>query len=105
MSQLSPIVTRGAWGAFGCDGAWPQSYYDWIINKNAGRVEQEDCEPYTAQDHTCADDDSCDYMGAHMTGFCNKWSTNEDELTGPVYIAPVATTVFVSNDPDKLLFS
>merc|ERR1712110_912481 len=88
--------SEGAWGAFGCDGAWPQSYYDWIINKNAGRVEQEDCEPYTAQDHTCADDDSCNYMGAHMTGFYNKWYTNEDEMKELVYISLVATTVFAS---------
>jgi len=87
---------EGAWGAFGCDGAWPQAYYDWIVNKNGGRVEQEDCEPYTAQDHDCNDNDACNYMGAHMTGFYNKWYTNEDEMKELVYVAPVATTVFAS---------
>ena len=64
-------------------------------------MEQEDCEPYTAEDNTCADDDSCNYMGAHMTGFYNKWYTNEDEMKELVYVSPVATTVFVSDDTDK----
>ena len=41
-------------------------------------------------------------MGAHMTGFYNKWYTNEDEMKELVYISPVATTVFVSDDRDAL---
>merc|ERR1712136_74281 len=53
---------EGSWGAFGCDGAWPQAYYDWVIKQNDGRLEKEDCAPYQAKDRTCVDDDSrcCD---------------------------------------------
>jgi len=87
---------EGAWGAFGCDGAWPQAYYDWLINNNGGRVEKEDCAPYHAQDKHCHDDDSCDYKGAKITGFYNKWHTTDEEMKELVYIAPVATTVYAS---------
>merc|ERR1711970_1493546 len=27
------IDDEGSWGADGCDGAWPQAYYDWMQNK------------------------------------------------------------------------
>merc|ERR1712025_248008 len=83
-------------GAFGCDGAWPQAYYDWIIKQNAGRLEKEDCAPYQGRDRSCVDDDSCNYMGAHVTGFWNKWHTTEDEMKELVFQAPVATTVYAS---------
>ena len=35
-------------------------------------------------------------MGAHLTGFYNKWYTNEEEMKEIVYAGPVATTVYVS---------
>ena len=83
-------------GAFGCYGAWPQPYMDWIINYNSGRVEKESCAPYHANDRTCSDDDSCNYADSKVTGFYNKWHTTEAEMKELVYIAPVATTVYVS---------
>jgi len=88
--------SEGAWGAFGCDGAWPQSYMDWIVQNNDGRVEKENCAPYHAQDRTCSDDDSCNYSGAKITGFYNKWHTTEAEMKELVFVAPVATTVYAS---------
>merc|ERR1719316_1154092 len=69
--------SEGAWGAFGCDGAWPQAYMDWIIQENNGRVELESCAPYHANDRTCQDDDTCNYGDATVTGFYNKWFTTE----------------------------
>ena len=42
------------------------------------------------------DDDNCDYADARVTGFYNKWHTTEAEMKELVYIAPVATTVYVS---------
>jgi hypothetical protein len=27
------LVNSGTWGAFGCDGAWPNAYIDWLLNK------------------------------------------------------------------------
>merc|ERR1712027_175738 len=86
---------EGAWGAFGCDGAWPQAYYDWIVNNNGGRLEKEDCAPYHAADRSCSDDDSCNYMGAHLAGFYNRWYPTEADMKELVFQGPVATT-----DPD-----
>ena len=72
------------------------------MQQNAGRVEREDCAPYTAADAACRDADSCDYAGAHMTGFYNKWYSSEEEMKELVYIAPVATTVLVSYVPPQI---
>ena len=36
-------------------------------------------------------------MGAHLTGFYNKWYTNEVEMKELVYVNPVATTVYVKS--------
>ena len=83
-------------GAFGCYGAWPQPYMDWIINYNSGRVEKESCAPYQANDRTCNDDDNCNYSDSTVTGFYSKWYTTEAEMKELVYIAPVATSVYVS---------
>ena len=69
---------------------------DWIIQENSGRVELESCAPYHANDRTCRDDDSCNYADSTVTGFYNKWYTTEAEMKELVYIAPVATTVYVS---------
>merc|ERR1719347_2238056 len=87
---------EGAWIATGCDGAWPQSYMDWIVQYNDGWVEQENCAPYYADDLTCSDDDSCNYNQARITGFYNKWHTTEEEMKELVFVAPVATTVYAS---------
>ncbi len=27
------VLCSGIWGAFGCDGAWPNAYLDWLLNK------------------------------------------------------------------------
>ena len=49
-----------------------------------------------SDDRTCRDDDTCNYGDATVTGFYNKWFTTEAEMKELVFIAPVATTVFVS---------
>ena len=69
---------------------------DWIIEENSGRVEKESCAPYHANDRSCNDDDNCNYSDSRVTGFYNKWYTTEAEMKELVYIAPVATTVYVS---------
>ena len=68
---------------------------DWIVQYNDGWVEQETCAPYYADDMTCRDDDSCNYNQARITGFYNKWHTTEEEMKELVFVAPVATTVYV----------
>jgi len=93
----------GAWGAFGCDGAWPPAYFDWIVNYNGGRLQTESSCPYQAKDKTCRDSNSGDYSGAHVTGQYNKWDTNEQEMKDLVVISPVTTTILASylGDYDK----
>jgi len=83
----------GTWGAFGCDGAWPQAYIDYLVNVNDGRNEEESCYPYTASDDQCKESSSCNYMGAHVTGMFNKWDTSEDDMKDLVLVNPVATNI------------
>merc|ERR1712240_395391 len=83
----------GAWGAFGCDGAWSPAYFDWIVQNNAGRLQTEASSPYQAQDKTCRDNDGGNYNGAHVTGQYNKWDTTEEEMKDVVYINPVSMTI------------
>jgi len=87
---------QGAWGAFGCDGAWPPAHFDWLVNNNKGRTEKESCYPYTASDGSCRGSSSCNYMGAHVTGMYNKWDTTESAMKDLVYINPVTTTILAS---------
>jgi len=86
----------GAWGAFGCDGAWPPAYFDWLVNNNRGRTEKESAYPYTASAGTCKTSHSGDYNGAHVTGMYNKWDTTEKDMKDLVYINPVTTTLMAS---------
>merc|ERR1712168_1716383 len=37
----------GSWGCYGCDGAWPQGYIDWITDENSYNQE-ESAYPYTS---------------------------------------------------------
>merc|ERR1719433_1321502 len=49
------------YGNAGCDGGFMVSYMEWIKDENDGFVEMESCDPYTATDEFCTDDDSCNY--------------------------------------------
>eukprot|EP00092_Neocalanus_flemingeri_P021084 GFUD01022844.1.p1 GENE.GFUD01022844.1~~GFUD01022844.1.p1 ORF type:complete len:355 (-),score=80.29 GFUD01022844.1:30-1094(-) len=86
----------GAWGAFGCGGAWPPAYFDWLVNNNNGRTETESAYPYTASDDNCKGSSNGNYNGAHVTGMYNKWDTTEEEMKNLVYINPVTTTLLAS---------
>jgi hypothetical protein len=43
----------GEWGAFGCNGAWPQAYFDYLETVSGGRMQTEQSYPYTASDGQC----------------------------------------------------
>jgi len=86
----------GAWGAFGCDGAWPPAYFDWLVNNNGGRTQTEQSYPYTAKDETCKGSSSGNYNDAHVTGQYNKWDTTEEEMKDIVLINPVTTTLLAT---------
>ena len=36
----------GTWGAYGCDGAWPNAYVDWLMGKYYNQIES--AYPYTS---------------------------------------------------------
>eukprot|EP00091_Calanus_sinicus_P003321 TRINITY_DN1348_c0_g1_i1.p1 TRINITY_DN1348_c0_g1~~TRINITY_DN1348_c0_g1_i1.p1 ORF type:complete len:355 (+),score=118.11 TRINITY_DN1348_c0_g1_i1:102-1166(+) len=86
----------GAWGAFGCDGAWPPAYFDWLVNNNGGRTQTESSYPYEASDHHCRGSSSGNYNGAHVTGQYNKWDTTEEAMKDLVYLNPVTTTILAT---------
>jgi len=84
---------NGAWGAFGCNGAWPQAYFDWLANESNGRDQSEESYPYTGRNDRCKSNSNGNYNGAHVTGMHNKWDVNEKDMKDLVYIAPVATNI------------
>jgi cathepsin L len=86
---------EGAWGAFGCDGAWPPAYFDWIVKNNAGHIQTESAYPYTATTGSCHPKSGGDF-GSKVTGMYNLWNTNERDMKELVYINPVTTSILAS---------
>jgi len=84
---------EGAWGAFGCDGAWPQAYLDWVVNENGGNVQTEESYPYEAVNGACRSSSDGVFPEAQVTGQYNRWNTNEVDMKEMVYINPVATSI------------
>merc|ERR1711992_149862 len=80
-------------GNAGCDGGFMVSYMEWIKDENDGFVEMESCDPYTATDEFCTDDDSCNYSAAKVTGVYSSWSPNEPDMKEMVYMNPVGTAI------------
>merc|ERR1711970_128005 len=90
------IDDEGSWGADGCDGAWPQAYYDWI-EKNGQLLEMEDfyryVSGYNGENFQCNPRDDGFFSEMKMTGMWNKWYTNEQDMENVVQINPVSTSV------------
>lgn len=85
--------SEGSWGAFGCDGAWPPAYMDWIVNVNRGKIQTESAYPYTATTGTCHPKSGGDFPYGSVTGQYNLWNTNEKDMKDLVYLNPVTTTI------------
>ena len=49
------------------------TYYDWIVNKNDGRLQMEFCNPYQGENRRCVDNDRCNYVGAHIIGLLKNY--------------------------------
>jgi len=88
--------SEGAWGAFGCDGAWPPAYMDWIVNNNYGKIQTETSYPYTASVGSCSPASNGDFPYGSVTGQYNLWNTNEGDMKELVYINPVTTSIQAS---------
>jgi len=84
---------EGAWGAFGCDGAWPPAYFDWLTTKNNGNIQTESSYHYTATTGYCHPASNGDFPYGKVTGMYNIWNGNERDMKELVYISPVATTI------------
>ena len=83
----------GYWEGEGCFGGWPVSYIDWLVTKNDGNVEKEECYPYRGNQRSCNKHESCNYGHAIVTGMYNKWHTTEEEMKEMVYQSPVSTNI------------
>ena len=84
------------WCAYGCSGAWPQPYFDWTVNQNGGRFEQESCTPYHAYEKECQPKEDCIYQEAKLDGFHVDYESNEEDLKYLVYEGPVWVALYVS---------
>merc|ERR1712002_1112344 len=87
---------EGSWGAFGCDGAWPQAYMDCVANNNNGKIQIETAYPYEAVEGDCRPDSSGDFTNGQVLGLYSKWDTNEKDMKELVYINPVTTSIQAS---------
>jgi len=90
----------GSWGAYGCDGAWPQAYYDWVTGSNS-YFQEESAYPYTSgrtgDVGACRPSSSGYNTDFKLTGMWNQWFTNENDMEGLVAMNPVVTAVQVTN--------
>jgi cathepsin L len=84
----------GSWQAYGCDGAWPNVYMDYV--KGAWNHE-EFSYPYTSGSSgavgSCRSDDGGVHSKAYVTGYQNQWGANEANLEALLQYGPVATNV------------
>jgi len=90
----------GSWGAYGCDGAWPQAYIDWITSADS-YMQEESAYPYTSGssgDVTACNPSSNGYnTDFKVSGMQNAWYTNENDMEGLVAMNPVVTEVLVTD--------
>jgi len=90
----------GSWGAFGCDGAWPVAYVDWM--QNHGYNKEEYAYPYVSGSsgttYQCQSGSNGDHTQARVTGYYNKWYMNEMEMEQVVMINPVSTSLQVTDN-------
>lgn len=89
----------GQWGAFGCQGAWPQAYYDYLENVSSGRMQTEAAYPYTAKDGNCRQTEAGWYTGSSQLAWKNIWEADEEVVKQWVAeVGPVVTTIFASGE-------
>merc|ERR1711962_253397 len=90
---------QGSWGAYGCDGAWPVAYLDWLANGERNQIEKK--YPYTSGRtgvHSRCNPKNGGYpFKSRVTGFYNKWYPKELDMENVVQINPVSSTVQVTN--------
>jgi len=90
----------GSWGAFGCDGAWPVAYVDWLM---AGQYNQEEYSyPYvsggTGSVYQCNPSQNGYHNNARVTGMYNRWYMQESEMESVVMMNPVSTSLQATNN-------
>jgi len=90
----------GSWGAYGCDGAWPVAYVDWV--KNNGMNQEESAYPYRSGSsgnvYSCSPSSNGYHTQTRVNGYYNKWYMNEMEMESLIMTNPVSTSLQVTNN-------
>lgn len=90
----------GSWGAFGCDGAWPNAYIDWLQGSEYNQ--EEGAYPYksgsSGQIGSCRPSQNGYHTTNYVTGMYNRWYTNELSMEGVVALNPVSSSVYASGN-------
>jgi cathepsin L len=84
---------HGNWAAHGCQGAWPQAYYDWLKLSVGGQCQTEAAYPYQAYYGGCRANPNGYYKKAVLTEWYNKWDSTEEEMKNLVLTGAVSTSV------------
>jgi len=87
----------GGFGAYGCEGAWPQAYFAYLHKEVNGYHQKESSYPYEAVDRSCRATSDGYYMGGTVTNAIDYWGTDENDLKALlVEYGPVVTTIDAS---------
>ena len=87
----------GGFGAYGCDGAWPQAYFAYIEKEVQGYHQMESSYPYEAVNGACRAQSNGYYMAGSVKNSISQWNSNENDLKNMlVEHGPVVTTIDAS---------
>jgi len=90
----------GSWGAYGCNGAFPNVYIDWLMNKEYNQEEQ--YYPYvsgnTGSVYQCNPNQNGYHKGSRVTGMYNVWLPTEISMENLVQMNPVTTAVSATDN-------
>jgi cathepsin L len=97
-NDYSVVVDGSSFGAYGCQGAWPQAYYDYLIKKAGGQHQYEFYYPYTATDSECTVETEGFLIEHKVTDQASVWQgdATEETLLRMLQNGPVATTIDAS---------
>ena len=77
----------GQWGAFGCSGAWPQAYLDYLETVSGGQMQTESSYPYTGTDGACrSSDQGLLHLDLYRKVLNQRLLKKPSIYNGPVYL-------------------
>lgn len=96
LSEQNLVDCSSSFGNQGCNGGWPNSAFDYIINN--GGINEEACYPYTAMEDTCNYDETCNT--ANMTSYTTIPYGREEELSQLLYTKGPLAICIDAGQPD-----